>query len=176
MIFVFPSDVPPILRPEAVKCVLLLLPDEHREALEFLLDFLNQVANNSHFNQMTPSNLGVCLAPSLFHFSHNPNVTNRSNSVSPRRRKTGIPDQRELSENKAAQDCLMYLVKCHRELFMVNKILNSKEREREYCKRNRETKFVNLFLDFDRHIDSMPVQLHGGKHSSGIGRTWIRIE
>ncbi|XP_033211263.1 rho GTPase-activating protein 7 isoform X2 [Belonocnema kinseyi] len=114
------QHVPLELRPDAVQCVLLLLPDEHREALEFLLDFLNQVANNSHFNQMTPSNLGVCLAPSLFHFSHNPNVTNRSNSVSPRRRKTGIPDQRELSENKAAQDCLMYLVKCHRELFMVS--------------------------------------------------------
>lgn len=32
----------------------------------------------------------------------------------------GIPDQRELSENKAAHDCLLYLVKMHRELFMVS--------------------------------------------------------
>ena len=111
------------MRADAVQCVLLLLPDEHREALEFLLDFLNQVAINSPYNQMTASNLAVCLAPSLFHFNHtNSNLTNRSNSVSPRRRKTvGIPDQRELSENKAAHDCLLYLVKSHRELFMVRK-------------------------------------------------------
>lgn len=110
------------LRPDAVQCVLLLLPDEHREALETLLDFLNHVASNSPYNQMTASNLAVCLAPSLFHFSHsNTNVTNRSSSVSPRRRKTvGIPDQRELSENKAAHDCLLHLVKMHRELFMVS--------------------------------------------------------
>lgn len=116
------ADVPADLRPDAVQCVLLLLPDEHREALETLLDFLNHVASNSPYNQMTASNLAVCLAPSLFHFNHsNASVTNRSSSVSPRRRKTvGIPDQRELSENKAAHDCLLYLVKMHRELFMVS--------------------------------------------------------
>lgn len=116
------ADVPVELRPDAVQCVLLLLPDEHREALETLLDFLHHVASNSPYNQMTASNLAVCLAPSLFHFSHsNTNVTNRSSSVSPRRRKTvGIPDQRELSENKAAHDCLLHLVKMHRELFMVS--------------------------------------------------------
>lgn len=116
------TDVPVELRPDAVQCVLLLLPDEHREALETLLDFLNHVASNAPYNQMTASNLAVCLAPSLFHFNHsNTNVTNRSSSVSPRRRKTvGIPDQRELSENKAAHDCLLYLVKMHRELFMVS--------------------------------------------------------
>ncbi|XP_076178540.1 rhoGTPase activating protein isoform X2 [Ptiloglossa arizonensis] len=116
------QHVPVELRPDAVQCVLLLLPDEHREALETLLDFLNHVASNALYNQMTASNLAVCLAPSLFHFNHsNTNVTNRSSSVSPRRRKTvGIPDQRELSENKAAHDCLLYLVKMHRELFMVS--------------------------------------------------------
>lgn len=119
---IFLTDVPVELRPDAVQCVLLLLPDEHREALETLLDFLNHVASNSPYNQMTASNLAVCLAPSLFHFNHsNTNVTNRSSSVSPRRRKTvGIPDPRELSENKAAHDCLLYLVKMHRELFMVS--------------------------------------------------------
>ncbi|XP_015119035.1 uncharacterized protein LOC107042491 [Diachasma alloeum] len=116
------QHVPVELRPDAVQCVLLLLPDEHREALETLLDFLNHVASNSPYNQMTASNLAVCLAPSLFHFNHtNSNVANRSSSVSPRRRKTvGTPDQRELSENKAAHDCLLYLIKLHRELFMVS--------------------------------------------------------
>lgn len=92
--------------------------------METLLDFLNHVASNSPYNQMTASNLAVCLAPSLFHFNHTNSAnasSNRSNSVSPRRRKTvGIPDQRELSENKAAHDCLLYLIKTHRELFMVS--------------------------------------------------------
>jgi len=126
------ADVPVDLRPDAVQCVLLLLPDEHREALETLLDFLNHVANNSPYNQMTASNLAVCLAPSLFHFNHsNASVTNRSSSVSPRRRKTvGIPDQRELSENKAAHDCLLYLLKMHRELFMVGAEASSIHRSR----------------------------------------------
>ncbi|XP_036150259.1 stAR-related lipid transfer protein 13-like isoform X1 [Monomorium pharaonis] len=112
------QHVPVELRPDAVQCVLLLLPDENREALEILLDFLNHVASNSPSNQMTASNLAVCLAPNLFHFKHSTDVTN---SVSPRRRKTmGIPDQRELSENKAAHDCLLFLIKMHRELFMVS--------------------------------------------------------
>ncbi|XP_034938595.1 stAR-related lipid transfer protein 13 [Chelonus insularis] len=116
------QHVPPELRPDAVQCVLLLLPDEHREALETLLDFLHQVASNAPYNQMTAFNLAVCLAPSLFHLNHsNANVTNRSSSVSPRRRKTvGMVDQRELSENKAAYDCLLYLIKTHRQLFMIS--------------------------------------------------------
>lgn len=134
------------LRPDAVQCVLLLLPDEHREALETLLDFLNHVANNSLYNQMTASNLAVCLAPSLFHFNHsNTNVTNRPSSVSPRRRKTvGSPDPRELSENKAAHDCLLYLVNMHRELFMVR-------RSPAKCyARSRSVSFVVRTIDPDR--------------------------
>lgn len=141
------------LRPDAVQCVLLLLPDEHREALETLLDFLNHVASNSPYNQMTASNLAVCLAPSLFHFNHsNTNVTNRSSSVSPRRRKTvGIPDQRELSENKAAHDCLLYLVKMHRELFMVSAEALS-------------------FVDRDRSLGSIPNANEWEGHSSCLFR------
>ena len=125
MFFIGNTDVPLDLRSDAVQCVLLLLPDEHREALETLLDFLSHVANNSLYNQMNASNLAVCLAPSLFHFNHsNTSASNRSNSVSPRRRKTvGTPDQRELAENKAAHDCLLHLIKLHRDLFMVSFIL-----------------------------------------------------
>lgn len=69
--------------------MILLLPDEHREALQAILEFLNQVSARSTCNQMTASNLAVCLAPSLFHL-HHPSVGNqsRSTSASPRRRKT----------------------------------------------------------------------------------------
>ncbi|KAJ8891728.1 hypothetical protein PR048_004263 [Dryococelus australis] len=116
------QHVPVGLRKEAVQCVLLLLPDEHREALQTLLEFLGQVSARSACNQMTASNLAVCLAPSLFHLHHATSSASstRSASASPRRRKTvGIPDPRELSENKAAHDCLLYLVREHKDLFVV---------------------------------------------------------
>ena len=123
MMYYFVLDVPNSLRAEAVQCVLLLLPDEHREALQTLLDFLSQVSSHSSCNQMTASNLAVCLAPSLFHLHHVPSSSSssRSSSASPRRRKTvGVPDQRELGENRAAHDCLLYLIKEHKDLFFVS--------------------------------------------------------
>ena len=137
-----------------MQCVLLLLPDEHREALHTLLDFLHQVASHAHTNQMTASNLAVCLAPSLFHLHQAAPSTStsspggsidicgggsggsgsgggshgssRSASASPRRRKNqmGAPDAKELNENRAAHDCLLYLIREHKELFLVRYILN----------------------------------------------------
>jgi len=175
------ADVPVDLRPDAVQCVLLLLPDEHREALETLLDFLNHVANNSPYNQMTASNLAVCLAPSLFHFNHsNASVTNRSSSVSPRRRKTvGIPDQRELSENKAAHDCLLYLLKMHRELFMVGAEASSIHRSRAIMITRKENyAYLGLLLlaGLFGHVDAVSLQLHGGEHSGRVGGTRLGAE
>lgn len=60
-------DLPPDVRPDAVQSAVLLLPDEHREVLHHLLEFLNNVADNAAYNQMTANNLAVCLAPSLFY-------------------------------------------------------------------------------------------------------------
>lgn len=39
-------DVPEPLRPDAVQCALLLLPEEHLEALQSLLIFLAEVCYN----------------------------------------------------------------------------------------------------------------------------------
>jgi len=109
--------VPASQRLDALRCTVLLMPDEHREALQTFLLFLTEVAGLSSVNQMTASNLAVCLAPSLFHL---PATAARSAGVasvaSPRRRKTvGVPDQRELSENKAAHDCLLQMIQdCHK--------------------------------------------------------------
>lgn len=61
------ADLPPDVRPDAVQSAVLLLPDEHREVLQHLLEFLSSVAENAQYNQMTANNLAVCLAPSLFH-------------------------------------------------------------------------------------------------------------
>ncbi|XP_039288057.1 rho GTPase-activating protein 7 isoform X1 [Nilaparvata lugens] len=115
------QHVPVGQRMEAVQCALLLLPDEHREALLTLLEFLQTVAHHAPTNQMNASNLALCLAPSLFHWQPTPSPT-RSSSVSPRRRSNknlGIPDARELGQNKAAHDCLLSLIKHHKQLFMV---------------------------------------------------------
>lgn len=120
--------VPVNQRLEALRCAVLLLPDEHREALQTFLAFLTDVAALASINQMTPSNLAVCLAPSLFHLpasgrSLNPSLNSPSGSAgsSPRRRKTvGVPDQRELSQNKAAHECLLQMILDFRTLFTVN--------------------------------------------------------
>lgn len=103
---------------------------------------------------MTASNLAVCLAPSLFHLHQATPSTatsspggsidicgggsggsgsgggshgsSRSASASPRRRKNqmGVPDAKELNENRAAHDCLLYLIREHKELFLVRFIAN----------------------------------------------------
>lgn len=106
------------MRGDALQSAILLLPDENREVLYALLEFFSHVAANSMFNQMTPNNLSVCWAPSLF---HNGFVGNRSNSVSPRRKKpTGIPDAKELSETHASHDCLTFLIQNYRNMFTIS--------------------------------------------------------
>lgn len=67
---------------------------------------------------MNASNLAVCLAPSLFHWCTGGPA--RSASASPRRQTKHQPDPRELGQNKAAHDCLLFLIKNHRELFSVS--------------------------------------------------------
>lgn len=127
-------DVPVYLQNEAVHCTVLLLPDEHREALFTLLDFLSRVSSKCNVNQMSASNLAVCLAPSLFHLgntsSHgssgstpsSPVSSQRSSSMSPRRNQSstiGLPDSKQLGQNKAAHDCLLFLIKQYYQLYIV---------------------------------------------------------
>lgn len=73
------ADVPKEQRLQAVRAAVLLLPNENREALQTLLCFLSDVTANVDENQMTCTNLAVCLAPSLFHLN-----TLRRESSSPR--------------------------------------------------------------------------------------------
>lgn len=46
------SDVPSQVRLPALQAIMLLMPDEHREALEVLLLFLREVASYSGMNQV----------------------------------------------------------------------------------------------------------------------------
>ncbi|KAK8404915.1 hypothetical protein O3P69_001488 [Scylla paramamosain] len=93
-------------RLEALQCAVLMLPDENREVLMALLTFLADVAANAPLNQMTASNLAVCLAPSLFHL----NVGGSSGSSPLRRRPGSTPEQKDLHENMAAHQCLSLMI------------------------------------------------------------------
>ncbi|MGH0158496.1 UNVERIFIED_CONTAM: hypothetical protein FKN15_054528 [Acipenser sinensis] len=60
--------VPKDQRLQAVQAAIMLMSDENREVLQTLLCFLSDVTSVEE-NQMTPMNIAVCLAPSLFHLN-----------------------------------------------------------------------------------------------------------
>ncbi|KAM4809384.1 rho GTPase-activating protein 7 isoform 2-T2 [Rhinophrynus dorsalis] len=110
--------VPKEQRLQAIKAAIMLLPDENREVLQTLLYFLSDVAAAVDENQMTPTNLAVCLAPSLFHL----NTLKRENSsprVMQRKQSLGKPDQKDLNENLAATQGLAHMIAECKKLFQV---------------------------------------------------------
>ncbi|XP_069780700.1 rho GTPase-activating protein 7 isoform X3 [Narcine bancroftii] len=110
--------VPKDQRLQAIQAGIMLLPDEHREALQTLLYFLSDVAALVEENQMTPTNLAVCLAPSLFHL----NTLKRENSsprVIQRKQSLGKPDQKDLNENLAATQGLAHMITECKKLFKI---------------------------------------------------------
>ncbi|XP_058240125.1 rho GTPase-activating protein 7 isoform X2 [Hemibagrus wyckioides] len=110
--------IPVEQRLQAVRAAVCLLPDENRDALHTLLCFLSDVAANVSENQMTCTNLAVCLAPSLFHLNtarrdaSSPRVMSRKNTL-------GKPDQRDLNENLAATHGLTHMIQECRKLFQI---------------------------------------------------------
>ncbi|KAE8629645.1 hypothetical protein XENTR_v10000554 [Xenopus tropicalis] len=110
--------VPKEQRLQAIKAAIMLLPDENREVLQTLLYFLSDVAAAVDENQMTPTNLAVCLAPSLFHL----NTLKRENSsprVMHRKQSLGKPDQKDLNENLAATQGLAHMIAECKKLFKI---------------------------------------------------------
>ncbi|NXS54559.1 RHG07 protein, partial [Brachypteracias leptosomus] len=104
---------------QAVQAAILLLPKENREALKILLFFLRDVVAFVEENQMTPNNIAVCLAPSLFHLNTLRRDSSSSTRSSQRKCSLGKPDQRELNENLAATQGLAHMImECNR-LFQV---------------------------------------------------------
>ncbi|XP_077578865.1 stAR-related lipid transfer protein 13 isoform X2 [Stigmatopora nigra] len=106
--------VPKDQRLQAVQAAIMLMSDENREVLQTLLCFLSDVTSSVDENQMTPMNIAVCLAPSLFHL----NILKKDN-LSPRamRKKyaSGRPDQKDLNENLAATQGLAHMIiECNR--------------------------------------------------------------
>ncbi|KAJ8412481.1 hypothetical protein AAFF_G00128170 [Aldrovandia affinis] len=101
--------VPKDQRLQAVQAAIMLMSDENREVLQTLLCFLSDVTSSVDENQMTPMNIAVCLAPSLFHL----NILKKDN-LSPRAMQkkyaTGRPDQKDLNENLAATQGLSHMI------------------------------------------------------------------
>ncbi|XP_072262299.1 rho GTPase-activating protein 7 isoform X2 [Pyxicephalus adspersus] len=115
--------VPKDQRLQAIKAAIMLLPDENREVLQTLLYFLSDVAAAVDENQMTPTNLAVCLAPSLFHL----NTLKRENSsprVMQRKQSLGKPDQKDLNENLAATQGLAHMIAECKKLFQIPEEMN----------------------------------------------------
>uniref|UniRef100_A0A3B3CZJ9 StAR-related lipid transfer protein 13 n=1 Tax=Oryzias melastigma TaxID=30732 RepID=A0A3B3CZJ9_ORYME len=106
--------VPKDQRLQAVQAAIMLMSDENREVLQTLLCFLSDVTSSVEENQMTPMNIAVCLAPSLFHL----NLLKKDN-LSPKAMQkkyaTGRPDQKDLNENLAATQGLAHMIiECNR--------------------------------------------------------------
>ncbi|XP_061537963.1 stAR-related lipid transfer protein 13 isoform X2 [Phycodurus eques] len=106
--------VPKDQRLQAVQAAIMLMSDENREVLQTLLCFLSDVTSSVKENQMTPMNIAVCLAPSLFHL----NILKKDN-LSPRAMQkkyaSGRPDQKDLNENLAATQGLAHMItECNR--------------------------------------------------------------
>ncbi|XP_073680410.1 rho GTPase-activating protein 7 [Garra rufa] len=111
-----------------VQAAIYLLPDENREALQSLLLFLQEVVACVEENQMTPTNIAVCLAPSLFHLN---SFKRDRTSMRSRQRKysLGRPDQRDLSENLAATQGLSHMVTECSSLFQIPKYFDQGDQE-----------------------------------------------
>lgn len=106
--------VPKDQRLQAVQAAIMLMSDENREVLQTLLCFLSDVTSSVAENQMTPMNIAVCLAPSLFHLNKM-----KKDNLSPRamhkKYATGRPDQKDLNENLAATQGLAHMIiECNR--------------------------------------------------------------
>uniref|UniRef100_A0A8C8RQ67 StAR related lipid transfer domain containing 13 n=1 Tax=Pelusios castaneus TaxID=367368 RepID=A0A8C8RQ67_9SAUR len=99
--------VPKEQRLQAVQAAIMLMSDENREVLQTLLCFLSDVVSVEE-NQMTPMNVAVCLAPSLFHL----NILKKESSprVIQKKYATGKPDQKDLNENLAATQGLEHMI------------------------------------------------------------------
>nr|XP_055052942.1 stAR-related lipid transfer protein 13 isoform X3 [Misgurnus anguillicaudatus] len=108
--------VPKEQRLQAVQAAIMLMSDENREVLQTLLCFLSDVTSSVQENQMTPMNIAVCLAPSLFHLNilKKENLTPRAMQMQ-KKIATGRPDQKDLNENLAATQGLAHMItECNR--------------------------------------------------------------
>ncbi|KAF2075120.1 hypothetical protein CYY_003555 [Polysphondylium violaceum] len=69
----FESGIVPIKIDDIKDFIVTKLPTENLHVLSYLLEYLEEVANNSHINKMNPIALGVCFAPNIIRSVSNSN-------------------------------------------------------------------------------------------------------
>ncbi|CAF1381371.1 unnamed protein product [Adineta steineri] len=115
-------------RLRSLQYAVLLLPDENRLVLHLLLSFLNDVSKHSKTNQMSSINLATCFAPTLFSFhsyTNNiemidlPSSTRKHHQSIPSTNIMGMPDWREIQEQRKAMEILSVMIDHVRLLFLV---------------------------------------------------------
>lgn len=115
-------------RLRSLQYAVLLLPDENRLVLHLLLSFLNDVSKHSKTNQMSSINLATCFAPTLFSFRNYHNNIDMIDLPSSMRKNhqtmlspniMGMPDWREIQEQRKAMEILSFLIDHVRLLFLV---------------------------------------------------------
>jgi hypothetical protein len=115
-------------RLRSLQYAVLLLPDENRLVLHLLLSFLNDVSKHSKTNQMSSINLATCFAPTLFSFHnyhHNIDMIDLPSSIRKNQQSIispnimGMPDWREIQEQRKAMEILSFMIDNVRLLFLV---------------------------------------------------------
>ncbi|XP_062407721.1 stAR-related lipid transfer protein 13-like isoform X2 [Sardina pilchardus] len=152
--------VPKDQRLQAVQAAIMLMSDENREVLQTLLCFLSDVTSSVEENQMTPMNIAVCLAPSLFHL----NILKKDN-LSPRamqkKYSTGRPDQKDLNENLAATQGLAHMImECNR-LFEIPHEMVTQSR--------------NSYVEADLHAPTMEEMFKSLEEDDGSYQTHMEL-
>ncbi|XP_069826012.1 stAR-related lipid transfer protein 13 isoform X2 [Dendropsophus ebraccatus] len=148
--------VPKDQRLQAVQSAIMLMSDENREVLQTLLCFLNDVTAVEE-NQMTPMNLAVCLAPSLFHL----NLLKKDNSPRAIQKKyaTGKPDQKDLNENLAATQGLAHMIMECNKLFEIPEEIIAQSR--------------NSYAEADIHVPAMEELVKQMEEEAGSVSTYF---
>ncbi|KAL2096598.1 hypothetical protein ACEWY4_008746 [Coilia grayii] len=152
--------VPKDQRLQAVQAAIMLMSDENREVLQTLLCFLSDVTSSVEENQMTPKNIAVCLAPSLFHL----NILKKEH-LSPRAMQkkyaTGRPDQKDLNENLAATQGLAHMImECNR-LFEIPHEMVTQSR--------------NSYVEADLHAPTMEELFKSLEEDDGSYQTHVEL-
>uniref|UniRef100_A0AC34Q5H6 Rho-GAP domain-containing protein n=1 Tax=Panagrolaimus sp. JU765 TaxID=591449 RepID=A0AC34Q5H6_9BILA len=92
---------------DILKYILLILPDENREALFYFFDFLGEISESSKVNLMTVENLAICTLPSIVAF---PEQDTRTMSQRNRRKTVGAVSSKDAAQYKNVSNAISLFI------------------------------------------------------------------
>ncbi|XP_041043323.1 rho GTPase-activating protein 18 [Carcharodon carcharias] len=98
------------LQLQALNLLVLLLPDQNRDTLKSLLEFLQRLIDNKESNKMTLNNVSVIMAPNLFMFK-------------------GYCTKTQLEMAAGTSNIMRYLIKYQELLWMIPKFIMNQVRQ-----------------------------------------------